>query len=607
MSCMGGDLYRNIKASSVMQEYFNTIQEDIERCYTIANKARHKGFDPELDVEIPQALDLAARVEQLVGPKGIAPKIRQTTKKIKNREFVSLEIAKEIVNDKKYKFQKTEDALDQAIRTGLAILTEGVLVAPLEGIAEVRLGKNKDGSNYVDLFFSGPIRSAGGTGQAMSVLIADVVRRELGIGKYMPTPGEIERYKEEIPLYKRAQHLQYTPSVDEIDKIVRGCPICIDGEGTEDEEVTGYRDLQRVGTNRLRGGACLVIAEGLCLKAPKILKHVKKLRLKGWDFLDIFVNKDKNGNGEKTKEIPEILPSSKYIGEVIAGRPVFSHPSRIGGFRLRYGRARTGGLASTAINPASMFLMDGFIAVGTQLKTERPGKGTIGTPCTSIEGPIVLMNNGNLIQINDLKQIKKTDIKNIIDLGEILIPFGEFIENNSILPDSSYVYEWWIQDLQKKLDTLPEKYDFSGVKISDEKTIKKIKQDFCKDLDLQKPKAEEAFEISARYRIPLHPYYNLFWHDITIEDLVKLANYVKEKGTIKDKKLNLPNSVDVKSILVNLGCLHKQREENLIIGRYSYPLIRCCGLDIKDNKIIESERFKFLSKLKENDKTISAV
>jgi len=604
---MGGDLYRNIKASSVMQEYFNTIQEDIERCYTIANKARHKGFDPELDVEIPQALDLAARVEQLVGPKGIAPKIRQTTKKIKNREFVSLEIAKEIVNDKKYKFQKTEDALDQAIRTGLAILTEGVLVAPLEGIAEVRLGKNKDGSNYVDLFFSGPIRSAGGTGQAMSVLIADVVRRELGIGKYMPTPGEIERYKEEIPLYKRAQHLQYTPSVDEIDKIVRGCPICIDGEGTEDEEVTGYRDLQRVGTNRLRGGACLVIAEGLCLKAPKILKHVKKLRLKGWDFLDIFVNKDKNGNGEKTKEIPEILPSSKYIGEVIAGRPVFSHPSRIGGFRLRYGRARTGGLASTAINPASMFLMDGFIAVGTQLKTERPGKGTIGTPCTSIEGPIVLMNNGNLIQINDLKQIKKTDIKNIIDLGEILIPFGEFIENNSILPDSSYVYEWWIQDLQKKLDTLPEKYDFSGVKISDEKTIKKIKQDFCKDLDLQKPKAEEAFEISARYRIPLHPYYNLFWHDITIEDLVKLANYVKEKGTIKDKKLNLPNSVDVKSILVNLGCLHKQREENLIIGRYSYPLIRCCGLDIKDNKIIESERFKFLSKLKENDKTISAV
>ena len=604
---MGGDLSRNIKASSSMQEYFDKLQEDIEKCYKIAKEARKKGLDPELEIEIPRALDLAARVEQLVGPKGIAPKIREATKKIKDRELVSLEIAKEIVKDKKYKFERIEDALDQAVRTGLAILTEGVLVAPLEGIAEVKLGKNKEGSNYVDLYFSGPIRSAGGTGQAMSVLIADVVRRELGIDNYKPTPGEIERYKEEIPLYKRAQHLQYTPSVDEIDKIVRNCPICINGEGTEDEEVTGYRDLQRVGTNRLRGGACLVIAEGLCLKAPKILKHVKKLKLKGWDFLDIFVNKDKNLDSKKSKEIPEIIPSSKYIGEVIAGRPVFSHPSRKGGFRLRYGRARTGGLASTAINPASMFLMDSFIAVGTQLKTERPGKGTIGTPCNTIEGPIVLMNNGDLIQINDLEKIKKTDIKNIIDLGELLIPFGEFIENNSILPDSSYVYEWWIQDFQKKLDLLPENYNFAEVKKSDEKTFEKIKEDFGKEINLEKPSFKDAFEISVRYNVPLHPYYNLFWHDITIEELKKLSLFIKENGKIVDESLILPKDDEIKRILVELGCLHIQREGNLIIDRYFYPLVICCGLDNKNNSIIETERFKILSKLDEKEKTTSAV
>jgi DNA polymerase II large subunit len=607
MSGMGGDLSRNIKASSVMHEYFNIIQDDIEKCYKIAGEARKKGYDPEFEVEIPQALDLASRVEQLVGPKGIAPKIREVTKKIKNRELVSLEIAKEIVKGKKYKFQKTEDALDQAIRTGLAILTEGVLVAPLEGIAEVRLGKNKDGSNYVDLFFSGPIRSAGGTGQAMSVLIADVVRRELGIGKYLPTPGEIERYKEEIPLYKRAQHLQYTPSVDEIDKIVRGCPICIDGEGTEDEEVTGYRDLQRVGTNRLRGGACLVIAEGLCLKAPKILKHVKKLRLKGWDFLDIFVNKNKTDDRKKTKEIPEITPSSKYIGEVIAGRPVFSHPSRKGGFRLRYGRARTGGLASTAINPVSMYLMDGFIAVGTQLKTERPGKGTIGTPCTSIEGPIVLMQNGDLTELNDPKKVKKTEIKNIIDLGEILIPFGEFIENNSLLPDSSYVYEWWIQDLQKILGFLPENYSLSEIEKSDKKTFEKIKKDFGREINLFQPSPKDAFEISTKYKIPLHPYYNLFWHDINSNDLVNLSKYIKENGKIEKDKLVLPKEDEIKRILIEIGCLHKQKEGKLIFDRYSYPLIRCCGLGIKDSNIVESERFKILKHLKEENDVVSSV
>jgi DNA polymerase II large subunit len=78
---VGGDLSKNIAASSNIQEYFSCLQRDIEICYKIANEARKKGLDPEFKVEIPQALDLATRVEQLVGPKGIAPKIRAATKK----------------------------------------------------------------------------------------------------------------------------------------------------------------------------------------------------------------------------------------------------------------------------------------------------------------------------------------------------------------------------------------------------------------------------------------------------------------------------------------------------------------------------------------------
>lgn len=604
---MGGELSNNIAVSSDMREYFNRLQKEIDICYSIANKARAKGLDPEFEIEIPQALDLAARVEQLVGPKDIAPKIREVTKKIGNRELVSLEIAKEIVNGKKYKFNTKEGALDQAIRTGLAILTEGVLVAPLEGIAEIKIGKNKDGTDYVDLYFSGPIRSAGGTGQAMSVLIADVVRRDIGIGKFQPTDGEIERYKEEIPLYKRVQHLQYTPSVDEIDKIVRGCPICINGEGTEDEEVTGYRDLPRVGTNRLRGGACLVIAEGLCLKAPKILKHVKKLKLESWNFLDIFASKGKDAEEKKDEKIPKFLPSTKYIGDVIAGRPVFSHPSRKGGFRLRYGRARTCGLASTAINPASMYILDDFIAVGTQIKTERPGKGTIGTPCSEIEGPIVLLQNGDLIQINDVKNIKTNEVKKIIDLGEILIPFGEFIENNALLPESGYVYEWWIQDLQKKIDCLPKEYTFTAVLESEEKTLKKIIKDFGRDINLKQPSFDDAFEISKKYAIPLHPYYNLFWHDITIEDLQVLSNYVKEHGSFSDSVLALSKDDEIKRILIELGAIHEQRETNFILNRYSQSIIRCCGLEIKENKIVETKRFEIIKNAKAQDDVLSLV
>lgn len=589
---MGGDLSKEIAASKEMQKYFLDLQKNIDLCYKIAKKARQKGLDPEKKVEIPQALDLASRVEQLVGPKNIAEEIRKTTKKIKNRELVSIKIAKQIAkNIEKYNFKTKEEALDQSIRTGLAILTEGVLVAPLEGIVGVKIGQNKDGTNYVDLYFSGPIRSAGGTGQAMSVLISDIVRREMNIGKYKPTKGEIERYKEEIPLYKRAQHLQYTPTVNEIEKIVSSCPVCINGEGTEKEEVTGYRDLPRIQTNRLRGGACLVIAEGLCLKAPKILKHVKKLKLKGWDFLDIFVNKKtESSEKEKTKKIPEIKPSAKYIGEVIAGRPVFSHPSRKGGFRLRYGRATTAGLASTAINPATMYVLDEFIAVGTQLKTERPGKGTIGTPCTTIEGPIVLLQNGDLIEIKNKNEIDKTAIKKIIDLGEILVPYGEFLENNSILPDASYTYEWWIQDLQEKLKTLPEKNTLEKINKADEKTKEKIKKELDKKINLKDPCFDEAIEISKKYKIPLHPKYNLFWHDISTDDIKKLRKYILDNGEIKEQKLYLKNDEEIKNILIEICVLHKKIEEKLVFEKYAKALIYTLGLVIKEGKITEKTK-----------------
>ena len=50
----------------------------------------------------------------------------------------------------------------------MAVLTEGVVAAPTEGIAKIGIGKNDDGSEYLKIFYAGPIRSAGGTAQALS-------------------------------------------------------------------------------------------------------------------------------------------------------------------------------------------------------------------------------------------------------------------------------------------------------------------------------------------------------------------------------------------------------------------------------------------------------
>ena len=491
--------------SREMSGYFAELKDEAHRAHSIATECRGKGFDPSDQVEIPFADDLAGRVEKLVGPEGVAVQIRELAPKM-SREQLCLKIAQDVARELLDNGEGEEKALDQSTRTGLAILTEGVLVAPLEGIAEVAIGQNHDGTRYADIFFAGPIRAAGGTAQALSVLIADMVRKSIGIGTYIPTDKEIARTIEEFQLYKK---LQYNPTNEEIELVMRKCPVCINGEGTEKVEVQGNRDLPRVGTNQVRSGVCLVIAEGILLKAKKILKITKALEIRDWDFLEELKPKKKSvssvrGPGkEKGSEGPEDLISpdeageeldplfnddideeidtegfvfsedgdtrtitlsdkgidptvdatEKYIKDLIAGRPVFSHPSRPGGFRLRYGRGRTCGLASIAMNPYSLFIMEEFLALGTQVKIERPGKAGAVTTVDTIEGAIVLLNNGDLIEVNDRESLSKArgHIRSIVDVGEILIPFGEFTENNHKLIRGSYNEDWWKWEVQESL------------------------------------------------------------------------------------------------------------------------------------------------------------
>jgi DNA polymerase II large subunit len=544
-----------VVCSDEMRRYFDSLEAKAKTCYAIANEARSKGYDPELQVEILEAEDLALRVEALLkdfGITDIAEEIRELSMS-HNREEVSLMMAKRVA---KRPWRSKEEALDRAVRVGLAILTEGILVAPLEGIVSVKVRNSREGS-YAEVYYSGPIRSAGGTGQALSVLIADVVRRELGIGPYKAKREEVERYKEEIPLYKNVQHLQYLPSPDEIGLMVKNCPVGINGEGTENIEVTGFRDIPRLNTNRVRGGGCLVIAEGMCQKAAKIQGHVRRLGIDGWEFIAAYLKK------KSKKEEVEVGPDARFMQDILAGRPVLSHPSRRGGFRLRYGRSRVSGLAAISLNPATMFVLDEFIAVGTQLKIERPGKAGAVTPCDSIEGPIVLLKNGNLVQINTVKDAKRLrkDIWSIIDIGEMLISYGEFIENNHMLMPSGFTLEWYEEELRRKAGELPENW--------------------------QDPGPESAFEISERFDIPLHPSYNLFWNDLQAEEIRKLQNLVSEAGRWENDRLTLQKSEELKDALTGLGALHDEKKDTFVVDkRYSYPLLRCLGLAIEGKSIV---------------------
>ena len=601
-----------------MKKYFEFLQREIDRVYEIAEKARSQGKDPTKEIEVPQATDMAGRVESLVGPKGVAERIRSLVKEY-GKELAALKVVDEIIEGKFEKFENKEQLADQCVRTALAILTEGIVSAPLEGIADVKIKKNEDGTNYLSVYYAGPIRSSGGTAQALSVLVGDYVRKKLGLDRFKLTEEHVERYVEEIDLYHRAvTRLQYHPSSDEVRLAVRNIPIEITGETTDNVEVS-HRNVPGVETNYLRGGAILVIAEGVLQKANKLVKYIDKMGIDGWGWLKEFVEaKEKGKSDEKEEKAVEetktetameetakikkgfyyelyekfktnISPNAKYTKEIIGGRPLFAEPSTNGGFRLRYGRSRVSGFATWSINPAVMIMVDEFLAVGTQMKTERPGKGCIVTPASTIEGPIVKLKDGSVVRVDDYHKALelKDQVEEILYLGDALIAFGDFVENNQTLLPANYVEEWWIQELvetvndvyelelrpfqENEMDIVEEAADYLDI---EPETLAKLLYDPL----VTKPSIEEALHLSHILKIPLHPYYTLYWNTLTVEELIKLQNALvnatiewgEYRGFRYARRLeiSLETLGDAKRYLELLGVEHTVEGDTVIVD---YP------------------------------------
>jgi len=530
-----------LELSPMMEVYEKSLMDELLRSIAVAKEARSRGLDPSMDVEIPIASDLADRVEALLGIKGVAARIRELEQEM-SREEVALRIGDDFVA-RRFGEKNIDEILDHAIRVSMALLTEGVVAAPTEGIAKVSLGKNDDGSQYLMIFYAGPIRSAGGTAQAMSVLVGDYVRQKLGINRYIPRQEEVERYIEEIRQYNSIMNLQYLPSEAEIRLIIENCPVCVDGEATEQEEVSGHRNLERVETNVVRGGMALVIGEGIAGKARKLKGRVEKMKMEGWDWLDKLIAGAKSGDGEKTVGIK---PLDKYLRDLIGGRPVFAYPMRKGGFRLRYGRSRNTGFAAAGMHPATLHILGDFLATGTQMKTERPGKACGVVPVDSIEGPTVRLVGGTVLRIDDEAIAKKLSpsVERILDVGEILISFGEFLENNHPLVPSGYCDEWWA-------------LDNPGVKPP---------VDECEALAL------------ARAGGFLHPNYTWFWDDVTTAQIVSLADAISGTGKIEEGDLLLPLDPAIKPILEEILISHEVWEGTVRIKTW-HAFAACLGLD----------------------------
>ncbi len=114
---------------------------------------------------------------------------------------------------------------------------------------------------------------------------------------------------------------------------------------------------------------------------------------------------------------------------------MLSYPGMNGSFRLRYGRSRLTGIAAKGFSPATMIILNDFIATGTQLRIEKPGKGCVAAPVDSIEGPFVKLDNGEAFRINDAAIARELVpmVRKILAVGDILVTYGDFKKSNTPL------------------------------------------------------------------------------------------------------------------------------------------------------------------------------
>lgn len=527
-----------------MAKYFESLDNGVKLCYDLAENARKKGFDAVDTVSIPLAKNMAERVEGLisvVSPQiknsGLSQRITQLESQYGSQDWrIAFLVSLEVAQEKFCTFKDKREAMEVAMRVGLAYITNGVVSSPLEGFIRLEIKKRRDQGEYFCLYFGGPIRSAGTTATCIFVAVCDYVRMKMGYQPYDPTEDEIKRTFSEMEYFhERVANLQYFPSEKEAEALTRVLPVQIDGDPSEKLEVPNYKDLPRVTTNFLRNGFCLVMAEGLSQKFAKFWgkfsKWYKEVEMDHWIFLEDFVKLQKEikskGTVKKDSNV-KIAPDYTYIKDLVAGRPILGHPLKTGAFRLRYGRARTSGFSSDAIHPATMYILDSYIAIGTQLKSERPGKATTISSCDSMEGPVVRLKDGSVVLVEDIETAKKInkEVVEIIFAGDILINYGDFLNRAHILAPVGYCEEWWALELEKAL--------------GENKTLY---EGLLKNPIKTKVPAKEAIVLSQTYKIPLHPRYTYHWNDLTKEQFKSLVEWLQH-AIVKPDKIIIPFNYD---------------------------------------------------------------
>ncbi|MEM4413656.1 MAG: DNA polymerase II large subunit [Candidatus Caldarchaeum sp.] len=543
-----------------LEDYRSSLLREVEKVYAVASEFRRRTNSPLPLVETVFADRMEERVELLVGPKGVSETIRRYKGRLSGIEL-AFKLCEEIVYSSMGVLPE-EEVVKQAVCTALAVLTPPcITAAPSEGISHVRIKQNDDGSRYLAVYFAGPIRAAGGTELATVVVLADYVRRLLGLDRFKAREEEVRRFVEELRTYvRRVSRFQYNVPDKLIAYAYKMTPVEISGVATDNILTPSYRNLERIETNYLRGGALRVVNDGIVGRAKKVLKVVRSMGMSGWDWIEELARAQLSKGEDDEQEI-----------EVIGGRPVISLANTFGGFRIRYGRAFTTGMAAYGLHPITMRVLKGYIVAGTQLKADFPGKGGVVAPVDVLEPPVVKTEDGSVVRVESEETFKQVAdrLEQVLFLGDILVSVGDCVENNVELRPAGYCEEWWSNDLMAKVSEI-------GLREASEKTGLHVNRlaSFLENPLRTIPTVEEALRLSLELGIPLHPRYLHFWTNITPEKLRLLRKWFTAVLYETDSEVRLVNDPEIKQVLEAILVEHRVDREHLVLSRTDYVVLK---------------------------------